>query len=77
MHIGNRMIRMLNHAYRVFISRSTPFYVKLVLAAGLLYALSPYDVIPEWIPVLGVLDDLALAAVLIGWANRFEVREDE
>ncbi|WP_051309197.1 YkvA family protein [Desulfogranum japonicum] len=70
--IGNKMLGMLKHAYRVFISPSTPMYVKIVLAAGLLYALSPYDVIPEWIPVIGVLDDLALAALLIGWANKFE-----
>jgi len=64
---------MVRHAVAVFLARETPFYVKLVLGAGLLYAVSPYDLIPEWIPVLGVLDDLALAALLVAWANGFQV----
>ena len=33
----------------------------------------PYDLIPEWIPVLGVMDDLALVALLVAWANGFQV----
>lgn len=64
---------MVRHAYAVFLSRETPLHVKLILGMGLLYALSPYDLIPEWIPVLGVLDDFALAALLIGWANNFKL----
>jgi len=64
---------MVRHTVAVFLARETPFYVKLVLGAGLLYAVSPYDLIPEWIPVLGVLDDLALAALLVAWANGFQV----
>jgi uncharacterized membrane protein YkvA (DUF1232 family) len=39
----------------------------------LLYTLSPYDLIPEWVPVFGVMDDLALAALLIAWANSFKI----
>ena len=69
----DRLWQMLVHAKAVFLSPTTPLYVKVVLAAGLLYALSPYDLIPEWVPVLGVMDDLALAALLIAWANRFSL----
>jgi uncharacterized membrane protein YkvA (DUF1232 family) len=47
--------------------------VKVILALGLLYTLSPYDLIPEWVPVLGVMDDLALAALLIAWANKWKI----
>ena len=64
---------MARHAVAVFIARETPLYVKFILGAGLLYVLSPYDLIPEWVPVVGVLDDLALAALLISWAGRFHV----
>ena len=63
---------MIRHAAAVFVSRKTPWYVKLILGAGLLYVISPYDFIPEWVPVIGVMDDLALAALLIAWASRFE-----
>lgn len=66
-------MEMAMHAGAVFMARETPLYVKLILGSGLLYILSPYDLIPEWVPVIGVLDDLALAALLISWAGRFHV----
>ncbi len=69
----DRFWQMLVHAKAVFLSPTTPLYVKIILAAGLLYAISPYDLIPEWVPVLGVMDDLALAALLIAWANSFSL----
>ena len=68
---------MVQRTVAVFLSRRTPWYVKLILAAGLLYALSPYDLIPEWVPVFGVMDDLALAALLIIWASGYQKTEDE
>jgi uncharacterized membrane protein YkvA (DUF1232 family) len=37
-----------------------PWYVKAVAAAVAAYALSPIDLIPDFIPVLGYLDDLVL-----------------
>ena len=66
---------MIRHAIAVFLARETPIYVKILLGAGLLYIISPYDLIPEWIPVIGVLDDFALAALLISWANSFRLSE--
>ena len=68
----HRVWDMLIHTKDVFLSPTTPLSVKIVLALGLLYTLSPYDLIPEWVPVFGVMDDLALAALLIAWANRFK-----
>ncbi|MGL6162390.1 YkvA family protein [Microbulbifer sp.] len=38
----------------------TPLVAKLVLLAIVAYALSPIDLIPDFIPVLGYLDDLIL-----------------
>ncbi|MGD9947410.1 MAG: YkvA family protein [Desulfobulbus sp.] len=67
----SRIWQMVVHAKAVFFSPTTPLYVKFVLALGVLYVLSPYDLIPEWVPVLGVMDDLALIALLIAWANGF------
>jgi uncharacterized membrane protein YkvA (DUF1232 family) len=37
-----------------------PWYVKVVAACVVAYALSPIDLIPDPIPVLGYLDDLIL-----------------
>ena len=38
----------------------TPWYAKLMVAAIVAYALSPIDLIPDFVPILGYLDDLIL-----------------
>ena len=38
----------------------TPWYAKLVAGVVVAYALSPIDLIPDFIPVLGLLDDLVI-----------------
>ncbi len=38
----------------------TPWYARLVAGLTVAYALSPIDLIPDFIPVLGYLDDLIL-----------------
>jgi len=41
----------------------TPLAAKLFAAAVVLYAFSPIDLIPDFIPVLGYLDDLVLLPI--------------
>ena len=43
----------------------TPWYAKLLAGGIIAYALSPIDLIPDPIPVLGYLDDLVLLPVAI------------
>ncbi|MES2950946.1 MAG: DUF1232 domain-containing protein [Pseudomonadota bacterium] len=38
----------------------TPFYVRVLALLVAAYALSPIDLIPDFIPVIGYLDDLLL-----------------
>ena len=42
-----------------------PWYVKLLAVAVAGYALSPIDLIPEFIPVLGPLDDVVVVALIL------------
>jgi uncharacterized membrane protein YkvA (DUF1232 family) len=42
-----------------------PKAAKMALAAAVLYLVSPVDVIPDFIPVLGYLDDLFIAAIIV------------
>lgn len=43
----------------------TPWYVKALALAIVAYALSPIDLIPDFVPVLGYLDDLILLPAAI------------
>lgn len=50
--------------------RRVPWYAKIVAACVAAYALSPIDLIPDFIPVLGYLDDLILVPLGIALAIR-------
>lgn len=43
----------------------TPWYAKALAAITVVYALSPVDLIPDFIPVLGYLDDVILLPALV------------
>lgn len=43
----------------------TPWYAKLLALVTAAYALSPIDLIPDFIPVLGYLDDLVLVPLCV------------
>ena len=49
----------------------TPWYAKLIIAGCVAYALSPVDVIPDFIPVLGLVDELIFIPIALALAIRF------
>ena len=48
--------------------KNTPFAAKAIAFLTVAYALSPIDLIPDFIPVLGYLDDVILLPALVAWA---------
>ncbi|GAA4460620.1 YkvA family protein [Nibrella saemangeumensis] len=48
----------------------TPWYAKLVLGLIVAYMVSPIDLIPDFIPVLGLLDEVILLPFFISLAIR-------
>ena len=51
-------------------SKKTPFYAKVLAFVTVAYALSPVDLIPDFIPVLGYLDDVLLLPGLVALTLR-------
>ncbi len=47
-----------------------PWYARLLVAGIVAYALSPIDLIPDFIPILGYLDDLVLIPLGLALAIR-------
>lgn len=53
--------KFLKLYWRLFFDRRVPLYLKIVLAAALIYFVSPVDLIPELFnPLLGLSDDAAV-----------------
>ncbi len=55
-------IQVLSIAYS---DSRTPWTAKLLIGLTVGYLLSPIDLVPDFIPVLGILDDLILVPLLI------------
>lgn len=50
---------------KVLIHPETPTSAKVLLGAAVAYIVSPIDIVPDWIPVLGQMDDIAVASLLV------------
>ena len=56
-----KQLKLKVHAiYLAYRDPRTPWYAKLFIGCVVAYALSPIDLIPDFIPVLGYVDDLIL-----------------
>ena len=60
---------MIFHILRMFIrlmaDRRVPVWVKLIPVLAVIYIISPIDLRPDFIPLLGQLDDLVIAVLLM------------
>ena len=55
--------RELTALYLAYRHPEVPWYAKLFAAIVIGYALSPIDLIPDFIPILGYIDDLILIPI--------------
>jgi len=49
-------------AYYCAFDRQTPTHVRVALIGALLYFISPFDLIPDMLPIIGLGDDAAVLA---------------
>ena len=69
--LKQRATRLQAETYALYLAArhpGTPWYAKLLVAAIVAYAFSPIDLIPDFIPVIGYLDDLILVPLGIALA---------
>ena len=61
--IKKRVSHLKDETFALYLAArhpDTPWYAKVFVAGVVAYAFSPIDLIPDFIPVLGYLDDLVL-----------------
>ena len=61
--------------YFALTNPETPFYAKLPVIVSLIYLISPIDLIPDFIPVVGYLDDLIIVPLLLSICLKLLPRE--
>ena len=65
-----RFRREIKICRMVLKDKRTPLVPKLLLFSAIGYMLMPFDLVPDFIPVIGHLDDVILVAGLIILANK-------
>jgi uncharacterized membrane protein YkvA (DUF1232 family) len=56
--------------FRAFLEPTTPLWLKGAMLGVVAYVVSPIDLVPEFIPFLGVVDDLVLIPLAVEWLAR-------
>ncbi len=59
----------------VIVDPQTPLLAKVLVAIAVFYVCLPFDLIPDWLPVIGILDDLLLVPVLLVLARQIIPKE--
>ena len=73
--LARRLAMEVHTLWLIFRHRRTPWPAKAALVLLLLYLASPIDLVPDVIPVLGMLDDLLVAAAALWLAYRMTPRD--
>lgn len=55
----------LSALYVAYKRKDVSIYTKIIIIIAIGYALSPIDLVPDFIPVLGYLDDLLIVSFLV------------
>lgn len=68
MNLKERAMQLQKDIPAVFLAlnkKETPWYAKILAILTIGYALSPIDIIPDFVPVLGYLDDVIILPLMI------------
>lgn len=64
-------LKKIYYYFLVLKHKRTPLISKLLLAAAVIYTFFPFDVVPDFIPLSGQIDDIAVLSGVIYLALLF------
>jgi uncharacterized membrane protein YkvA (DUF1232 family) len=77
--LARELALLLPNLFRLFrglmADERVPLRAKVVLGIGIVWIASPIDLIPEFVPVAGPLDDAIVAALVLSYVSRTIGRE--
>jgi len=69
--LKNRTSQLKAETFALYLAArhpETPWYAKVLVTGIIAYAFSPIDLIPDFVPILGYLDDLILLPIFVALA---------
>ncbi|WP_338721185.1 DUF1232 domain-containing protein [Devosia sp. XK-2] len=53
--------------WKAFWATETPFHLKAATLFVAFYLVNPFDILPDFIPLLGWVDDIVLVPLMVSW----------
>ena len=62
-----RLISSIRLVWKLLTDSRVPFWIRIALPLALIYVISPIDILPDFIPVMGRVDDIIaiIAGIMI------------
>ena len=62
-----RLISSIRLIWKLLTDSRVPFWIRIALPVALIYVISPIDILPDFIPVIGRVDDIIaiIAGIMI------------
>ena len=59
-----RLISSIRLVWKLLTDSRVPFWIRIALPLALIYVISPIDILPDFIPIMGRVDDII--AIVVG-----------